>query len=143
VYKAPFTGRITRIIQFFPFSVNEQLIIGTKYIRQVKEELARDISLSEHNPCLVGHICLAFENSNDLEVCQVLVEGEYDRTLGARSIANAVERKVKQQIVKEWLLKDEALEEAENERPMQKCKLAVRSLEECEKTVVILLEDGV
>jgi ATP-dependent Clp protease ATP-binding subunit ClpA len=141
--QAPFTGRITRIIPFFPFSPREQLIVADKYLRELKEDLASDISLSELSPYLVRHMCLSFEHSQDLEVCQVVVEGEYDRTLGARSIANAIERKVKKEIVTEWFLNDEAVEETDNEKPMQKCVLAVRSLEEGKKTVVVLLKDDV
>jgi hypothetical protein len=84
---------------------------------------------------------LAFEDSNDHEVCRVLVEGEYDRTLGARSIANAVDRKLKQEIVKEWLLEDEEVTEDDNEKPAKICKLAVRPLEEGGNTIVVKLED--
>ncbi|KAA8908219.1 P-loop containing nucleoside triphosphate hydrolase protein [Sphaerosporella brunnea] len=142
-FGAPFTGRITRVIPFFPFSPREQLIVGAKYLWALKKELAREISLCEADPYLLRHSSLTFESS-DLEVYQVLVEGEYDRTLGARSISNAVKRKVKQEIVKEWLLKDALIEEMDNLQPLRKCnfKLGVRSIKEGEKTLVVRLEDG-
>jgi hypothetical protein len=97
--------------------------------------------VTEPNPYLVRNIRLECEDSNDQAVCQVLVEDEYDRTLGARSIANAVDRKLKPAIIKEWLLEDGEVRKEDNDKPARVCKLAVRPVKDGGKTLVVKLED--
>ncbi|KAI9780170.1 MAG: hypothetical protein M1839_007007 [Geoglossum umbratile] len=106
----PLAGRISAILPFLPFSPGEQAVVAHKFVLQLARSVRKPITLTatpsptEH---LLGNIELV--TRRDASLCMALAKSEYNPDLGARSLQNAVDELVMQQLVVAFLEPDEEI----------------------------------
>jgi ATP-dependent Clp protease ATP-binding subunit ClpA len=105
----PLSGRISSIVPFLPFSIEEQAVIAHKFLLRVAENVRRPISLSHQ---MIGNVILHIHR--DTAVCKAIINESYDANTGARSIEAAVKLKVEGPLVREYLAANETIVEGQD-----------------------------
>jgi ATP-dependent Clp protease ATP-binding subunit ClpA len=85
-------------VPFLPFTFEEQMAIAHQLLLELRAQLSQAITMSSKQ--LVGNVRLQF--AHETALCEKLVQ-YYDRDRGARSIAWAVEDKVKTALYRTYL----------------------------------------
>jgi ATP-dependent Clp protease ATP-binding subunit ClpA len=104
----PLTGRISLIVPFIPFSVEEQAVIAHKYLLQLVRRVRKPLSLPGQ---MIGNVILRIPQ--ELAVCRAIIKDCYDCDTGARSIEAAVKVKVEGLLVREYLAVNAAISEGQ------------------------------
>ncbi|KAF2831746.1 P-loop containing nucleoside triphosphate hydrolase protein, partial [Ophiobolus disseminans] len=115
-FGAPFTGRITTIVPFLPFTKSECAVVLHKFMLKFASNIRRPIDLQPDVNHLVGHCRLSL--IDDGKVCETLTAEYYNSDLGARSLANAV-REVEFKFTMEYNNSDVLVSEDMNAGPLQ------------------------
>lgn len=115
-FGAPMTGRISEFLPFLVFSPDEQAVVAHKFFMEMEATLARPLVVSAWADAtqdnLVGNCRVAVPR--DAAVCSRIARDYYDADLGARSIANGVERAVKDPLTEAYLLAGDDLAEGQD-----------------------------
>jgi ATP-dependent Clp protease ATP-binding subunit ClpA len=107
--QAPITGRISEVIPFLPFNLEEQAVIVHKFLQELRERVRAPIVLTKNGrEQLLGNISLRVRK--DASVCRSLAAAEYSPDLGARSLATAV-KIVEERLVEAYLDEEEEIVE--------------------------------
>ncbi|KAI8635425.1 P-loop containing nucleoside triphosphate hydrolase protein [Xylariaceae sp. FL1651] len=108
-FGAPITGRISEVIPFLPFNLEEQAVIVHKFLQELKERVRAPVVLPQNGrEQLLGNISLRVRK--DASVCRSLAAAEYSPDLGARSLATAV-KIVEERLVEAYLDEEEEIVE--------------------------------
>lgn len=96
---APLTGRVTRILSFFPFTTSEQAVVTYKFMRDLCNNVRKPINVEAK--VFAGHLHLNFVD--DGKIASYLAKDLYMPELGARSLETAVDCHVEQKLVEEFM----------------------------------------
>ncbi|KAI1763843.1 P-loop containing nucleoside triphosphate hydrolase protein [Hypoxylon sp. FL1150] len=110
-FSAPLGGRISEILPFLIFSPQESPLIVHKELMNFQDEVTRivHLSLNREEDVYVGNIVIGIKN--DATVCTTIAREEYDKKIGARSIAQAVERIVQDPLTALYLKNGDEFDE--------------------------------
>ncbi|KAK3952430.1 P-loop containing nucleoside triphosphate hydrolase protein [Pseudoneurospora amorphoporcata] len=110
-FGAPLSGRITEFVPFLTFSHSEQAAVADRFLASFGGEVIKPVKEStvSNMARLVGNIDIQVRRS--YSVCRTLVTDGYTPELGARSIANTVNRDISVPVVKEYLDRREEIRE--------------------------------
>jgi len=118
---APLTGRVTRIISFFPFTPGEQAVVTYKFMRDLRNNVRKPINVEAKD--FAGHLHLNFVDDGKIALC--LAKDFYMPELGARSLETAVDCHVEQKLVEEFMNQPELIVNDMNSRPLVKYDVRV------------------
>ncbi|KAK3687869.1 P-loop containing nucleoside triphosphate hydrolase protein [Podospora appendiculata] len=113
-FGAPITSRITDFLPFLTFSPCEQAAVADEYLSEFGQEAAKPLKDSDDasKARLVGNIDLQVRRG--YSVCKALAKEGYVQELGARSVINIVDQKVKFPLISAYL---ETREEIREDQP--------------------------
>lgn len=133
-FSAPLGGRITEILPFLIFSPQESPLIVHKELMNFQAEVTRRVhlSLNREEDVYVGNIAISIKN--DATVCTTIAREEYDKKIGARSIAQAVERIVQDPLTTLYLKNGDEFDE---NQPTTHFEINVNVDEEVEVRLVL------
>ncbi len=93
---APLTGRVTRIISFFPFPSSEQAVVAYEFTHDLRTNVRKPINVQAKH--FADHHHLNFVDDGNC-----LAKDLYMPELGARSLETAVEDHVEQKLREEFM----------------------------------------
>jgi ATP-dependent Clp protease ATP-binding subunit ClpA len=109
-FTIPLAGRVTGILPFLPFSLNEQAVVGHKFVLELGQEVRQPVVLDEsEDSALMGHIHLKVRR--DASVCKHIAKFGYDSDTGARSLKKFVDLEIKAELVERYLDEEEEISE--------------------------------
>lgn len=91
----PLSGRVSLVVPFLPFSPAEASVVAHKYVLDLQQRVLQRIQLSGQQ--LVGRIVL--DVRQDGAICKLIAEEGYDSAQGARSLKQAVEGRIEDELV--------------------------------------------
>ncbi|CAI6331887.1 unnamed protein product [Periconia digitata] len=115
-FGAPFSGRVSCVVPFFPFSKSECAVIAHRFLLNFGSQIRKPIDMNPDSIRLIGHCRLSLEE--DGKVCTELSNAFYNKDLGARSLQNAVDS-VSTDLSVEYSNSDVLIEEEVNKGPLQ------------------------
>ena len=95
----PVSGRISSIIPFLPFSLEEQAVIDCKYFSGLNSRLYRLIDT--HSEQFVGRVNL--QTVNEMSVCSRITNIYCNRDKGAIHAVEVVEEETKSEFIRDYL----------------------------------------
>ncbi|KAL9029864.1 MAG: hypothetical protein Q9196_001942 [Gyalolechia fulgens] len=121
---APLTGRLTAIIPFMPFSIEERAVTTYKFMRKVFNESRRDISVA--NKQLARHLYLNFVD--DGQLASYISDKYYFPELGARSLQKGVNTQILHRLTSAFLATGDEVTDAMNSMPLECYDVRVEDL---------------
>ncbi|KAI4187866.1 MAG: hypothetical protein L6R41_002528 [Letrouitia leprolyta] len=122
---APLTGRLTAIIPFMPFSIEERAVTTYRFMRKVFNEARQDISVQ--NKHLARHLYLNFVD--DGQLATHISEKYYFPELGARSLQKGVNTQILHRLTSAFLANGEGeIEDSMNGKPLECYDVRVEDL---------------
>ncbi|KAI0841339.1 P-loop containing nucleoside triphosphate hydrolase protein [Hypoxylon sp. FL0890] len=102
-FGAPLTSRITEIIPFLTFNVEEQELIADKYIMELESLIAGPVvkSADPDEDRLIGNVQLQI--TNNASVCSVIAKDHYLPEFGASSISHGIDATITNQLISRYL----------------------------------------
>ncbi|KAI1141992.1 P-loop containing nucleoside triphosphate hydrolase protein [Hypoxylon sp. FL0543] len=102
-FGAPLTSRITEIIPFLTFNMEEQALIADKYIMELESLIAGPVvkSADPDEDRLIGNVQLQI--ANNASVCSIIANEHYLPEFGASSISHGVDATITSQLISRYL----------------------------------------
>ncbi|KAF2874884.1 P-loop containing nucleoside triphosphate hydrolase protein [Massariosphaeria phaeospora] len=116
MFKAPFTGRISLIVPFLPFTPSERSVIVHKFVLAFSTRIRQPIDRTPKAERFFGHCRLTL--IEDGKICNALSAQFDDKDTGARELKRAVE-KMEDQFVEEHNKRDRVITEDVNDGALQ------------------------
>lgn len=98
-FGAPLSGRVSAIIPFLPFFLEEQMVMAHKYLLELKSRLRRPIA--PRSKQWIGHVNL--RTTHDVAICHKLAKDYYDSDRGARSLDAAIRNEIESKVIEKFL----------------------------------------
>lgn len=123
---APFTGRLTSIIPFMPFSLEEQAVATYKFMRNLWTEVRKPIDVASKR--FPRHLFVNY--NDDGAIAAHIAKGNYSTETGARSLERAVNREIRGRLSRVFLSGNEMVKDEMNNGPLQNYEVRLVSSEE-------------
>ena len=130
---APLTGRISTIVPFFPFSEYERAVTTYKFMMGLAKEVREPVNIVDKR--FAGHSHL--EYIGDGQIAMHLAKTGYFTELGARSLALAVDNRIRLALADQYLAGEEGFKNEINDGPLQKFTVRLSGATEETKHVVV------
>lgn len=121
---APLTGRLTAIIPFMPFSIEERAVTTYKFMRKVFNESRKDINVQDKQ--LARHLYLNFVD--DGQLASHISEKYYFPELGARSLQKGVNTQILHRLTSAFLENGDEITDEMNSKPLECYDVRVEDL---------------
>ena len=121
-FGSPLSGRITSVIPFLPFTVNERAVVASTFIRQLRNEVRKKIDVDANEFIRRVHLNLV----DEWQIAKHLVKEGYEQAEGARSLGNEVYRQITLRLVNAFLNGNEPIkDETDETKPLVKFDVRV------------------
>ena len=114
-FGAPFTGRLSAIIPFMPFTLGEQAVTTYKFMRSLWTEVRKPINTAARK--FPRHVFLNYNGDGSIAVS--IAKSSYSVEMGARPLERAVIREVRGRLSRDFLARDEMVSDDMNGKPLQ------------------------
>lgn len=130
---APLTGRLSAIIPFMPFSVEERAVTTYKFMRKLFNDSRKSINVQEKQ--LARHIFLNFVD--DGELASHIAQKYYFAELGARSLLKGVNMQILHKLTSTFLDNGGEITDEMNDKPLECYDVRVEDLKGGLKDVTV------
>lgn len=122
VFGAPLTGRFSALVPFLPFNEGERAITAYKFMRELWHDVRKPIDTNGKR--FAGNVFVNFVN--DEQIAKHIAQRYLEET-GARSLADAVEEEISDNLAAEYFKQEGEVKDEMNALPLPKYDVRVVS----------------
>ena len=121
-FGAPLTGRISSVVPFLPFTKNEQAVLVSTVIRQLRNEVRKPIDIEAKQFVRGIHLNLV----DEWQIAKNMAKEGYEPKFGARSLRNVVNQQIERKLVNDLRKGEERIKnELDESKPLLRFNVRV------------------